>query len=476
MTTKSDQAELTEALSRVKGLEAEVSRMESFMQAHDALTRMVLNGQGMAAITARFGELIQHCVQVEDRFHNLLATYTLPDRADESHLARVVAFQSSGASETAFDAFRLEKALEPTYNRVSREHSYGIAEPQPDLGLTRRRLIAPVMVENEGLGYLILLDRRGGFSSRVIQALEHAALIYALLMMKEKSEAETERRLRADFVEDLIGPRAGLDEAALLRRGHYLGFNRAAAYLFVVADLDDFAGAIERLDWDESTVRSFIRQFYQEMSRAVRQVAPDSLLVSKSDSVIMLIALARDREESDQTRAALSAIRHSLARLFADPAGGLSVSIGVGGVCRSREDFPVAAQRANRCLELLKTLGRQGQTVNYADLGLYGLLLDHHNKQPLFDFADARLNSLLEYDRAHGTALVETLQTYFAHSMRLKETALACHIHLSALKYRLRRLQEIGGFSLSDPEACFNLQLALKISEIDRIFPSAQLK
>ncbi len=469
---KSDMNSLTAAEERVKQLEADRSRMESFLQAHDSLTRMVLNGQGLSEITAHFGELIQHSVEIEDRFHNLLGVYTRPASADQLHLDRAAAFAGHLSVELLGEPILIEQTFQAiiSYQRPGSELPYRIAEPQPERGQTRLRLVAPVMVEQELLGYVILLDRRGGFSERVIQALEHAALIYALLMMKEKSEAQTEQRLRADFIEDLISGQAGLDQANLLRRGRYFGFNRAAAYLFLLVELDDFETQSEKLNWDEGFSRSFLRHLTNEMSRAVRNLAPDSLLSGKGPTLTILAPLSKDTHEAEQTRLLDQAIRQSLNRVTGRDEKPFTLSIGIGGVCRSLEDFPSAARRAQRCQELLKMLGRSGQTVNYADLGLYSLLLDRQNKQPLFDFAAAQLKSLQEYDKTHRAGLLETLRIYFAHSMRLKETAQACQIHLSALKYRLGRLQEVGNFSLNDPDACFNLQLALKISEVDRIF------
>ncbi len=35
-------------------------------------------------------------------------------------------------------------------------------------------------------------------------------------------------------------------------------------------------------------------------------------------------------------------------------------------------------------------------------------------------------------------------------------------MHRNTLKYRLHRIREISGHDLSDPETCFNLQLATR--------------
>ncbi|MGO8961735.1 MAG: PucR family transcriptional regulator [Streptosporangiaceae bacterium] len=77
-------------------------------------------------------------------------------------------------------------------------------------------------------------------------------------------------------------------------------------------------------------------------------------------------------------------------------------------------------------------------------------------------FATGWLGTLIQYDSVHGLQLVATLGTYLDCGGSYDATANALSAHRSTLKYRLRRIREVSGHDLGDPDARFNLQLAAR--------------
>jgi hypothetical protein len=113
--------------------------------------------------------------------------------------------------------------------------------------------------------------------------------------------------------------------------------------------------------------------------------------------------------------------------------------------------------RARWVVDVLAGMPGEPEPTGYDDLGIYTLLYEKRDQDRLADFADRWLGPLLE----HGE---------LAHTLRvLLETggpsaaATALYVHISTLKYRLRKIESILGVDLSDPEVCFNLRLAFKI-------------
>ncbi len=432
---------------QIRLLQKEQQLLVSFIEAHDRMTHLVLDGHNFEGITNQLGRFLRTSVEVEDRFGLRLAHFTHETISDARH------FQTAEDEADELNAY-LKSYLEQAQTRRETVQIPGRA----DLGLARSRLVAPIMVERELLGYVFLLDRRGGFSPQVRRAIEHAALIYALLMMKQKSEAETERRLQASFLEDLIGGNF-TDEASIINRGRFFGFNPTRSYHFFQVEVDDFARFIQRSGWDQSREQDFKRQLFGDLARLVQTFDRESLTLVKSENLIILSAIIPDER-------LFGRLREVVTRFAAD----VTVSIALGGVCRQVADFKRASQRAGRCLELARWLDYKGRVIDYTELGIYNLLFERENKQLLFDFAATQLHALSDYDQKHKTELVSTLQKYFQHGTHLKETACAANIHLSALKYRLRRIQEIAALDLDDPDTAFNLQLALKIVGVRDIF------
>lgn len=66
--------------------------------------------------------------------------------------------------------------------------------------------------------------------------------------------------------------------------------------------------------------------------------------------------------------------------------------------------------------------------------------------------AHPALAILADYDARHGSALLNTLQAYLMHERNLIQTAKALYIHRNSLVYRVRRITELTGLDLDDPD------------------------
>jgi DNA-binding PucR family transcriptional regulator len=62
--------------------------------------------------------------------------------------------------------------------------------------------------------------------------------------------------------------------------------------------------------------------------------------------------------------------------------------------------------------------------------------------------------------RARGT-LIETLGAYFHHGASIEATARALFVHANTVRYRLRQVAELTGYSPAQPRDAFTLEIAL---------------
>jgi DNA-binding PucR family transcriptional regulator len=65
-----------------------------------------------------------------------------------------------------------------------------------------------------------------------------------------------------------------------------------------------------------------------------------------------------------------------------------------------------------------------------------------------------------------GTALVETLAAYLEQTASLEATARLLFVHANTVRYRLRRVTEITGYSPADPRHAFTLRLAMALGRL----------
>jgi purine catabolism regulator len=80
------------------------------------------------------------------------------------------------------------------------------------------------------------------------------------------------------------------------------------------------------------------------------------------------------------------------------------------------------------------------------------------------EFHQETLGALAAHDREKGSRLVSTLDA-FLRSGNATEAAARLSLHRNSLLYRLRRIREITGLDLDDPETRFALHLALRVGD-----------
>ena len=67
-----------------------------------------------------------------------------------------------------------------------------------------------------------------------------------------------------------------------------------------------------------------------------------------------------------------------------------------------------------------------------------------------------------------GGALLETLTAYLAHGGSLEACARSLYVHANTVRYRLRRVAEVSGWTPSAPRERFVLQTALALGRLSQ--------
>jgi len=144
------------------------------------------------------------------------------------------------------------------------------------------------------------------------------------------------------------------------------------------------------------------------------------------------------------------------------------VVAGWGPRCDALSAFGAGVARGPWAVGVLAGPPGDPAPPGYDDLGIYPLPYEKRDKDQLADFAERWLGPLL----AHAE-LTQTLRVLL-ETGGPSAAATALYVHISTLKYRLRKIESILAVDLSDPEACFNLRLAFKILAVqERLTGSA---
>ncbi|GBF76649.1 PucR family transcriptional regulator [Paenibacillus sp. 598K] len=183
--------------------------------------------------------------------------------------------------------------------------------------------------------------------------------------------------------------------------------------------------------------------------------------VARGEAERQAASTAGSSDEGSWTRLATAQLAR-FQQLFPD----LEVQLCLGRSSTGQSEVPTSYREAKRTAEVALVCSMAQSIVRYDQLGVYLLLYRLRGTPELEEFKATYLEPLLRYDARHQGSLLHTLRIYFACNGNARETANRLFIHYNTVTYRLERIRTELGLRLDDPEARLQLQLAVKLYEI----------
>lgn len=432
-------------------INAEHWRLKRSIEIHRRFTELVLDGKGVNEICRTLADLLESAVVVEDASFHLLAH---AGGSADPHRKETILRQGT-PQRVLFD---------PQIQRMLREVEAArgpLKVPAfPHLGMSRERLIAPILAANQVLGYISILDHPPQNEELAFMAIEQAALVLALSIAKERELSEVEGRVRGEFLEDLLHGTYG-EESAAQRRARHIGYPLHGSHIVMLVDIDDFRGFNRARQVTEDAIQALKREFLRRVAGVVRASYPRALVQGRSDQVVALLPIGT---ESADHQARSHALGLQVQQVIADWKPGFTVSVGFSGPTEAPVGVSGALREVTSVMESLARFKRWGQVVAVPELGLTGLLAAVTDER-LVDYSRRHLGPLIEHDTARKGSLVPTLRAYLETGEQ-QQAAQRLRIHPNTLRYRLDRIREISGVDLEDPETRLNLSVALRVQAL----------
>ncbi len=406
---------------------------------HEELLRVVARGGGLTAIAESLGSMLRCTVAIDDAAGRLLASAGSTGRPG-SRDRRVVA------------------AYEQARERVGKELDLETVEipAVPGESAGAEGVVVPVVLDEEVAGHLWALQPRSPFRTHQRQPLTRAAAVVALALLKERTAQEVEWRLSRDFFDDLLDAE-GQSADALQARARQLGADLSRRHTVLVVRRDPAQEATGAVQDDREAYAQ--RSLLSLVQRTGGSWGGATLTATRSDHVVVLW------DDAEPNRSALEFAEH-LRREIQAYASGWTATISVGPSCADIREYGDAYRLTCGVLDLVQRSDRRDRIVSLDSIGAYRLLLQVKRPQELQSFAESMLGTVHVYDRRHQTKLCDTLRSYMANRCNVSVTAKALHVHPNTVAYRLRRVEELLGLDLGDPQAMLHLQLALMIESI----------
>src|SRR5438552_758259 len=350
---------MTPLLERI--INAEHWRLKRSIEIHRRFTELVLDGKGVNEICRTLADLLESAVVVEDASFHLLAH---AGGSADPHRKETILRQGT-PQRVLFD---------PQIQRMLREveaRRGPLKVPAfPHLGMSRERLIAPILSSNQVLGYISVLDHPPHNEELAFMAIEQAALVLALSIAKERELSEVEGRVRGEYLEDLLHGTYG-DEAAAQRRARHLGYPLHGSHIVVLVDIDDFRGFNRARQISEDAIQALKREFLRRVTGVVRASYPRALVQGRSDQVVALLPLGA---EPGDHQARSHALGLQIRQAVAEWKPGFTVSVGFSAPAEAPGAVAGALREVTSVMESLARFKRWIQVVAVPELGLTWLL------------------------------------------------------------------------------------------------------
>ncbi|MGH7611488.1 MAG: helix-turn-helix domain-containing protein [Candidatus Dormibacteria bacterium] len=322
-------------------------------------------------------------------------------------------------------------------------------------------VVVPVRAGPELVAVLAAEGRLSEAVPSTLRALQYGATVVALELLKERAEAEVERRLRGDLLDGLLSAGESREDVArLARRAERLGFRIPEAAFVMVLEPDD-ERALAQLQSNPIQER-----LQRDLGELTRRRFPGALTVARAAGAVLVVparepGVGGEGEPAEPLTARLEDFAQSILQL-ARGLGGLSVSLGLGNLARGSGELPRAHEEARQALRLARRGGGRGQFVSYRSLGAARLLLEVRDPEVLRRFVEETLGPVLAYSRRHRTPLLPSLETLVAERWNQRAAARQLGVHINTLAYRLERLEQLLGVSMQDAENRVLLSVALQ--------------
>ncbi len=396
---------------------------------HRRLTELVLKGGDLTAVAETLAHSLERSILMDGAAFEVLA-HAEHGAVDESRLRAI------RQGRTSADAVRrlMKRGLYGELQQTLRPLRVAAI---PELGMTMDRIVAPIVIAGEIYGYLWIVAGDRPLTELDELAIDHAATVAALVLLKEQAVLEAQQAQRGDFLAQLLRPEATLDRP-LLERAHLMGYQleRPHQLLFVLYPPNVTPAALAG-----------------QLQRWLRLAAVEWMLVAPREQGVAIVI-----------EAAAAGLGQDLAQRLLKQLSGPTHPL-IIGVSQAHTDDPFLRRSYDEALaaaEIGQRLGRGATVICHWELGvldwLYRLPAEALHNNPYL----ARVEALAAHDQDHHSDLVNTLEAYLEHGGALAEAAGVLNVHRNTLLYRLERIEAITESDLRNVQQRLNLYFALK--------------
>lgn len=293
-----------------------------------------------------------------------------------------------------------------------------------------------------------------------VNVLEHAVTTIALWFSKKNAVEETKLRLHASFLNELINGEIISWEQAY-SRAEIVGYNLKLPYICIIGAPENLKKLFQTRTLDEKIYKqwseSMVHYIKEEIFYAAQSLKKEVMITYQEEKLVVFLEISQENK-NESVLDFLDLVDRRLRNLLPK----VLISWGIGNYNKDISGFKESYQNAKIALNISRNKKGIGNRVMYENTRIDRLLLNLFQNPDMKEIIISTVEPLVEYDKQRNMDLINTISTYNHYQGNVSQTARALFLHRQSLLYRLRKIEELTGLSLVDPDDLFLLDLSIK--------------
>ncbi len=302
-------------------------------------------------------------------------------------------------------------------------------------------------------GYIILQMEEQGDIPRGLEIAESLSLTCSLIFNKKSKLNEVSDLQREEYLGNLLVWNFQSSEIAV-RTGCSLGLDITAKTVLLVVNVNAFNDL--RYESERQALAAYIKKWIlPNVSDLVKQHGEANFAALRSDTLLLFL-------EKEGKAPTFDALCQKIITLF-EKSGRSSVSIGVSNAMNLVTDIPEAYNQAFHSAIIGRQFYGVNRAIRFEDIFYIYQIKTMGNQRKNLAFCKKLLEPVMEYDKAKGTALMDTFEKLVLQSSDVNTLAEKLYIHRNTLLYRKNRIMELLGLNPFEMPYLFNYTIAFLI-------------
>ncbi|WP_203553066.1 helix-turn-helix domain-containing protein [Bacillus sp. B15-48] len=275
--------------------------------------------------------------------------------------------------------------------------------------------------------------------------------LISLYLQSEKEMSKLQEKLQEQFVYDLLYHKFE-SKKVLIKLGKTWDWNLEKPHHLLVIDVELCEDWDGEFNWVEEVLTTLEHE--KKSGDAIFHV------LMFDDQILLLVE--EEHHTLRERKAHVEKLANTIEQTLSNKWENIIFKIGIGKCYQDTTELNKSYQEAKLALEFGQEWYKDRNVFHFSNLGVLRLLF-HIHQGILTDFSEDYLALLIESDRKSGTEYLKTLQIYIQYHGKINEVSEALFVHPNTLRYRIKKIEEITGINLQNPEEFSNIMIAVQI-------------